>query len=89
MSTQPLGGVGGFFEGLFDAATGAYQHHIDRASIRHELALAREQREALEAEARTAEARRNPSQAAAAGIDQNTILMLGGALVAALVVARL
>ena len=86
MSTQPLGGVGGFFEGLFDAASGAYRHHIESAGIRNELALARAQREALEAEARVAEQRRTP--APAAGIDQNTILMIGGAMVIALVALR-
>ena len=67
---------------------GIFDRVIDRDNVAAELALARENRIAEERRVAETEARRNV-QASGFPVDQNTALIIGGALLAALVVSRL
>ena len=82
-------GSAGFLNNLFNFGAGVFYTHADRQSARAELEIARQQRAAAEAAAREAEAREAARPAMAAGIDQNTMLLIGGGLIAALVLMRL
>ena len=77
---DPLGRFLNFGLGIFDRV-------IDRDNVEAELALARENRLAEERRVAETQARREPQ--AMGGFNQNTALLIGGAVIAALLIARL
>ena len=75
---------------FFDFGLGIFNTVIDRDNVQAELALARETRLAEEQRAAEAQARREAaSMGAGVSIDNNMLLLAGGAIVAALIISRL
>lgn len=75
---------------LFNFGTGIFNTIIDRENTELEFRIAQENRIATEQRAAEAQQRQDQFNGVAlGGIDNNTILLMGGALVAALVISRL
>ena len=77
-----LGRIGNFGLGIFDRI-------IDRENVQAELALAQRRFIAEERRAAETQAVKEPASAPSIGIDNNTLLLGGAALIAALLISRL
>jgi hypothetical protein len=90
MATNDKVGLPDFLKAGLDFATGLFTRKIDLELGQQELLIAQQTAAANAAEARAAEAR--AQAAAGAGgvaLDQNTLLLIGAAIVGVLIITRL